>query len=64
MNLLPAYAKNTEIAVSTAVRLPVSISAGLIAASLAISIVAGVLACYFMGKRTARMKPADILRKL
>jgi putative ABC transport system permease protein len=64
MNLLPAYAKNTEIAVSTAVRLPVSISAGLIAASLATSIVAGVLASYFMGKRTARMKSADILRRL
>jgi ABC-type antimicrobial peptide transport system permease subunit len=49
---------------STAVRLPVSLSVGLIAASLAISLVTGVLASYFMGKRTARMKPADILRRL
>jgi putative ABC transport system permease protein len=64
MNLLPAFAKNTEIAMSTAVRLPVSLSVGLIAASLAISLVTGVLASYFMGKRTARMKPADILRRL
>jgi len=64
MNLLPAFAKNTEIAMSTAVRLPVSISVGLIAASLAISLGTGALASYFMGKRTARMKPADILRRL
>jgi putative ABC transport system permease protein len=64
MNLLPAFAKNTEIAMSTAVRLPVSLSVGLIAASLAISLVTGVLASYFMGKRIARMKPADILRRL
>jgi putative ABC transport system permease protein len=63
-NLLPAFAKNPEIAMSTAVRLPVSLSVGLIAASLAISLVTGVLASYFMGKRTARMKPADILRRL
>jgi putative ABC transport system permease protein len=64
MNLLPAFAKNTEIATSTAVRLPVSVSASLVAASLAISLATGVLASYFMGKRTARMKPADILRRL
>jgi ABC-type antimicrobial peptide transport system permease subunit len=64
MNLLPAFAKNTETAVSTAVRLPVSLSAGLIGASLAISLATGVLASYIMGKRTARMKPADILRRL
>ena len=64
MNLLPAFAKNTEIAMSTAVRLPVSLSVGLIAASLAISLGTGVLASYLMGKRTARMKPADILRRL
>jgi hypothetical protein len=31
---------------------------------LALSIVAGSLANYFMGKRTAEMKPADILRQL
>jgi putative ABC transport system permease protein len=64
VNLLPAFAKDTETAASTVIRLPVSISASLVAVALTISLVAGVLASYFMGRRTARMKPADILRKL
>jgi ABC-type antimicrobial peptide transport system permease subunit len=63
LNLMPAFAK-AEAAASTEIRLPVSISAGLIYAALAISIIAGMLASFFMGRRTARMKPADILRKL
>ena len=63
MNLMPAFAKDTEAA-SQVVRLPVSVSAGLTAISLALSIMAGGLASYFMGRRTARMKPVDILRKL
>ena len=62
MNLLPAFAKDS--AVSTSVLLPVSISATLIAAALTISIITGVLASYLMGRRTARMKPADVLRRL
>lgn len=64
LNLLPAFARETESAVSSAARLPISISAGLIASALGISIVAGVLASFFMGRRTARMKPADILNKI
>ena len=63
LNLLPAFAKDMEAA-SKNVRLPVSISAGLTAVSLALSLVAGGLASYVMGKRTARMKPLDILRQL
>jgi len=63
MNLMPAFAKDAEAA-SQVVRLPVSISAGLTAISLALSMMAGGLASYFMGRRTARMKPADILRKM
>ena len=63
LNLLPAFAKDAEAAAQT-VQLPVSISAGLAATSLALSIVAGVMASYMMGKRTARMKPAEILRRL
>lgn len=63
LNLLPAFAKDAEAAART-VRLPVSISAGLAAASLALSFVAGGLASYVMGRRTARMKPVDILRRL
>jgi putative ABC transport system permease protein len=63
LNLLPAFAKDTAAAAQT-VRLPVSISAGLTAVSLALSLVAGAMASYVMGKRTARMKPAEILRQL
>ncbi len=63
LNLMPAFAKDTESAAQV-VRLPVSVSAGLTAASLALSLIAGGLASYFMGRRTARIKPADILRKM
>jgi putative ABC transport system permease protein len=63
VNLMPAFAKDTESASQT-VRLPVSVSAGLTATSLALSLMAGALASYFMGRRTARMKPAEILRRL
>ncbi len=62
VNLLPALAKDAQTA--AAVRLPVSISAGLTAAALALSLLAGALASYFMGRRTSRMKPVDILRRL
>ena len=63
VNLMPAFAKDTEAATQV-VRLPVSVSAGLMATSLALSLIAGGLASYVMGRRTARMKPAEILRKL
>jgi putative ABC transport system permease protein len=63
LNLLPAFAKDAAAAAQT-VRLPVSISAGLTATSLALSLAAGGMASYAMGKRTARMKPAEILRQL
>ena len=63
LNLLPAFAKDAAAAARN-VRLPVSISVGLATVSLALSLVAGGLASYLMGKRTARMKPAEILRRL
>jgi len=63
VNLLPAFAKETG-AVAQTIRLPVSFSAGLTAAALALSLFAGGLASYFMGRRMAKMKPADILRRL
>ena len=63
LNLLPAFAKDAAAAAQT-VRLPISISAGLTAISLALSLAAGGMASYFMGKRTTRMKPAEILRQL
>ncbi len=64
INLTPAFAKEAATAAATTVRLPVSISAGLTASALALSLVAGALATFFMARRTSRMKPADILRKL
>jgi putative ABC transport system permease protein len=63
LNLLPAFAKETAAAAQT-VRLPVSISAGLTGISLILSLAAGGMASYVTGKRTARMKPAEILRQL
>jgi putative ABC transport system permease protein len=63
LNLLPAFAKDTAAAAQT-VRLPVSISAGLTGISLILSLVAGGMASYVMGKRTSRMKPAEILRNM
>jgi putative ABC transport system permease protein len=63
VNLLPAFAKDAAAAAQT-IRLPVHLSAGLIAASLTLSLAAGGLASYFMARRMAKMKPADILRQL
>ena len=64
VNLLPALARTAEGAGPAAVRLPVSLSPGLMVAALGLSLLAGALASYFMGRRTARMKPVDILRRL
>jgi ABC-type antimicrobial peptide transport system permease subunit len=63
MNLVPAFAKTAEAATQS-VRLPVSVSAGLSAVSLLLALAAGGLASYVMGKRAARVKPAEILRQL
>jgi len=63
LNLTPAFAKDAAAAVKT-IRLPVSFSAGLTTAALILSVLAGVLASYFMGRRMVKMKPADILRRL
>lgn len=63
LNLVPAFAKSAET-VAQSVRLPVSISFGLSAVSILLSLTAGGLATYAMGKRASRMKPAEILRQL
>jgi predicted lysophospholipase L1 biosynthesis ABC-type transport system permease subunit len=63
VNLTPAFAKDAAAAAQT-IRLPVHLSAGLIAASLSLTLAAGGLASYFMARRMAKMKPADILRQL
>ena len=61
-NLLPAFAKDSGAARGS-VRLPVSVSAALTAASFGLALGAGALASLFMARRTARMKPAEILRQ-
>ena len=63
LNQTPAFARDAAVASQT-IRLPVHLSAGLIAASLALSLAAGGLASYFMARRTVGVKPADILRQL
>lgn len=62
LNPLPAMAKAE--AITHAVRLPVSVSFLLAATSMALSLGVGCLTGYVLGRRTARMKPADILRQL
>lgn len=64
INLTPAFAKDAATTAQTMVRLPVGISAGLSVGALALSLMAGALASFFIGRRTSRMKPVDILRKL
>jgi DNA-binding transcriptional ArsR family regulator len=61
--IVPAFARDAESASQT-VRLPVSVSFSLTAASLALALVAGGLASWLMARRTAGMKPAEILRKM
>jgi putative ABC transport system permease protein len=63
LNLTPALAKMAETSAKT-IRLPVVFSAALTAAALALSLLAGGLASYFMSRRMSKMKPADILRRL
>jgi putative ABC transport system permease protein len=63
VNLMPAFAKDSDAAAQV-VRLPVSVSFSLAGLSLALSLIAGGLASYLMGKRTSKMKPAEILRRL
>jgi putative ABC transport system permease protein len=63
LNLTPAFARDVTTTAQT-VRLPVSFSAALTATALALSLLAGGLASFFMGRRITKMKPADILRRL
>jgi putative ABC transport system permease protein len=64
VGLTPAFARDATTASKAVVRLPVTVSVGLSSAALVLSLVTGVLASLFMGRRTSRMKPVDILRKL
>ena len=64
MNQLPSMARNAATATSNSVTLPVQVSAELIFTALLIALLSGLIASYLMGKRTDRMKPADIMREL
>jgi ABC-type antimicrobial peptide transport system permease subunit len=46
------------------VRLPVSISLSLAVTAMGLSVIIGCICGYMCGRRTAKMKPADILRQL
>jgi putative ABC transport system permease protein len=63
LNPVPAMAKEAQ-GVVNAVQLPVRVSAALAGFSLAISIIIGGLASFFLTRRMAAIKPADVLRKL
>jgi ABC-type antimicrobial peptide transport system permease subunit len=63
LNPLPAMAKQAEAAAHV-VRLPVGLSLGLAAMSMALAIMGGCVTGYILGRRTTKMKPADILRRL
>ena len=61
--VVPAMAGHIE-AVTHAVRLPVSVSLRLALEGLGLSVAIGCFCGYFLGRKTEKMKPADILRQL
>jgi len=63
LNPVPAMAKQAQAA-SQVVRLPVSVSLPLAATAMGLSVIIGCLCGYTLGRRTAKMKPADFLRQL
>ena len=63
MHPLPAAAKMSSAA-EAAVRLPVHLSPALAAASTGLCLAAGLLAGLLAARRTASMRPLDILRRL
>jgi putative ABC transport system permease protein len=63
LNPVPAMARQAQAA-SQVVRLPVSISLSLAATAMGLSVIIGCAIGYVTGRRTSKMKPADILRQL
>jgi ABC-type antimicrobial peptide transport system permease subunit len=49
---------------AAAIRLPVSVSISLALEGLGLSVIIGCFCGYFLGLKTEKMKPADILRQL
>ena len=63
LNPVPAMARQAQAA-SQVVRLPVSVSLPLAATAMGLSVIIGCVVGYVIGRRTAKIKPADILRQL
>jgi len=63
LNPVPAMAKQVQ-ATSQVVQLPVSMSLSLAMIAVSLSVIIGCLFGYMLGRRTGRIKPADILRQL
>jgi putative ABC transport system permease protein len=63
LNPLPAMAKQAEAAAHV-VRLPIGVSFGQAAVSMALVLLVGSVTGYILGRRTTRMKPSEILRQL
>jgi putative ABC transport system permease protein len=63
MGFVPSMAKQTQ-ALNQIVRLPISVSLSLTATAMSLSVIIGCITGYILGKRTEKMKPADIFRQL
>jgi len=63
MGFVPSMAKQTQ-ALNEIVRLPISVSLSLTATAMSLSVIIGCMTGYILGKRTEKMKPADIFRQL
>ena len=63
LNPVPAMAKQVQAA-SQVVQLPVSMSLSLAVIAVGLSVIIGCFFGYMLGRRTGKIKPADILRQL
>ena len=63
LNPLPAMAKQVQAA-SQVIQLHVTMSLSLAIIAVSLSVIIGCLFGYMLGRRTGRIKPADILRQL
>jgi putative ABC transport system permease protein len=63
LNPVPAMARQAQAA-SQVVKLPVSISWSLAVIAVGLSVIIGCIFGYMLGRRTGKIKPADILRQL
>jgi len=65
MSFVPSMANQAQAqAQNEIVRLPISVSLSLTATAMSLSVIIGCVTGYILGKRTEKMKPADIFRQL